>query len=83
MEVLKLTQNADPDKSLYSCYNIEDIIYKVNYLTLARINLSLLKMSLMSSSVHIDNKKKKKFYFLGKGPTQRLVDTMLTANAQY
>ena len=36
----------------------------------------------MSSSVHIDNKKKDISIF-GKGPTQRLDDTMLTAKAQY
>ena len=36
----------------------------------------------MSSSVHIDNKKKH-ILILGKGPTQELDDTMLTAEAQY
>ena len=36
----------------------------------------------MSSSVHIDNKKKY-FLILGKGPTQGLDDTTLTAEAQY
>ena len=36
----------------------------------------------MSSSVHIDNKKKD-ILILGKGPTQGLDDTMLTAEAQY
>ena len=36
----------------------------------------------MSSSVHIDNRKKDISIF-GKGPTQRLDDTMLTAKAQY
>ena len=36
----------------------------------------------MSSSVHIENKKNG-ILILGKGPTQRLDDTMLTAEAQY
>ena len=36
----------------------------------------------MSSSVHIDNKKKD-ILILGIGPTQELDDTMLTAEAQY
>ena len=36
----------------------------------------------MSSSVHIDNKKKD-ILILGKGPTQGLDDSMLTAEAQY
>ena len=36
----------------------------------------------MSSSVHIKNKKKD-ILILGEGPTQRLDDTMLTAEAQY
>ena len=36
----------------------------------------------MSSSVHIDNKKKD-ILIIGKGPTQGLDDTTLTAEAQY
>ena len=36
----------------------------------------------MSSSVHTDNKKKD-ILILGLGPTQGLVDTTLTAEAQY
>ena len=36
----------------------------------------------MTSSVHIDNKKKD-ILILGKGPIQRLHDTMLSAEAQY
>ena len=36
----------------------------------------------MSSSVHIDNKKKDNL-ILGKGPTQGLDDTTLSAEAQY
>ena len=36
----------------------------------------------MSSSVHIDNKKNG-ILILGKGPTQGLDDTTLTAEAQY
>ena len=36
----------------------------------------------MSSSVHIDNKKKD-ILILGKGPTQGLDDTTITAEAQY
>ena len=35
----------------------------------------------MSSSVHIDNKNED-FLILGKGPTQELHDTMLTAEDQ-
>ena len=36
----------------------------------------------MSSSVYVDNKGKD-ILFLGKGPTQGLDDTTLTAEAQY
>ena len=36
----------------------------------------------MSSSMHIDNEKKD-ILILGKGPTQRLDDTTLIAEAQY
>ena len=36
----------------------------------------------MSSSVQVDNKGKD-IFILGKGPTQGLSDTMLTAEAQY
>ena len=36
----------------------------------------------MNSSVHIDNKGKD-IFILGKGPTQGLHDTMLTAKTQY
>ena len=36
----------------------------------------------MSSSVHIDNKNKD-ILILGKGPTQGLSDTTLTAKAKY
>ena len=36
----------------------------------------------MSSSVHADNKKKH-ILILGKGPTQRLDDTALTAEKKY
>ena len=36
----------------------------------------------MSSSVHVDNKKKD-ILILGKGPTKGLDDTTLTSEAQY
>ena len=52
------------------------------YLTIAWVKMSLFFGVDMSSSVHIDNKEKH-ISILGKGPTQGLVNTLLTAEAQY
>ena len=80
---LKIIENDDPDKCSYSGYGVAFT---------SRSDFSLLDGSMgkniiifgvdMSSSVHIDNKKKD-ILILGTGPTQGLDDTMLTAEAQY
>ena len=50
------------------------LVQNFHYLAVAWVKIS--------SSVHIDNKKKD-VLILGKSPTQRLTATMLTAEAQY
>ena len=52
------------------------------YLTIAWVKMPLFFGVDMSSSLHIDNKEKD-ISVLGKGPTQELVNTLLTAEAQY
>ena len=80
---LKIIENDDPDKCSYSGYGVAFT---------SRSDFSLLDGSMgkniiifgvdMSSSVHIDNKKKD-ILTLGFGPKQGLDDTTLTAEAQY
>ena len=80
---VKLAKNPDPDKYAYTCYAI-GFNSCSEYLFLddnAGKNVIVFEGD-MSSSVHIDNKNKDSSIF-GKGPTQRLDDTMLTAKAQY
>ena len=80
---VKLAKNADPVKYVYTGYGIGFD---------SRSEFSLPDVSLgknviifvvdMSSSVHIDNKKKD-ISFFGKSPTKRLDDSTLTTEAQY
>ena len=80
---VKLAKYADPDKYVYTGYGIGFD---------SRSQFSLLDGSVgknpiifgvdMSSSVHIDNKKKY-ILILGKGPMQGLDDTTLKAEAEY
>ena len=80
---LKLTKNADPDKCKYSRYSIGLDLCLEFLLPDGSMGKNLIIFRVyMSSSVHIDNKK---IYILilGKGQTQGLDDTMLTAEAQY
>ena len=69
---MKLAKNTDPDKYVYTGYCVGFDSW--SEFSLPEVN--------MSSSVHIDNKKKH-ILILGKGPTQGLDDTALTAKAQY
>ena len=79
----KLTKNTDPDKYKYSGRGIRfDSRSKVS-LPDGSMGKNVIIFEVdMSSSVHIDNKKKD-ILILGIGPTQGLDDTTLTAEAQY
>ena len=80
---LKIIENDDPDKCSYSGYGVAFT---------SRSDFSLLDGSMgkniiifgvdMSSSVHIDNKKKD-ILILGFAPIQGLAYTTLKAEAQY
>ena len=80
---LKLTRNADPDKYKYSGYGIEFDSRSEFSLPNGSMGKKVIIFGVdMSSSVHIDNKKKD-ILILDKGPTQGLDDTTLTAEAHY
>ena len=80
---VKLATNANPDKYMYSGYGILCDLHSEFSLTGGSIGKNVIVFRAdMSSSVHIDNKGKDTL-ILGKGPTQGLVDTMLTAEAHY
>ena len=80
---VKLTKNADPDKYKYSGYGMgfdsrsEFLLPDGNY-----GKYVVIFGADMSSSVHVDNKEKD-ILVLGKGPTQGLDGTTLTAEAKY
>ena len=77
-----LTKNADIDKCKYSGYGIWFDRRSSFSLPSGRFGQNILIFGVdMSSSTHIDNKKKK-ILILGKGPTQRLKHT-LTAEKTY
>ena len=57
-------------------------IQSFHYLTVARVKMSFFFGVDMSSSMYIDNTEKD-ILILGKGSTQALDDTTLTAEAQY
>ena len=79
---VKLAKNADPDKYLYSGYSIGiDLRLEIS-LPDGSVGKNVIICGVdMSSSVHIDNKKKD-ISILGKNPTQRLDDTTLKAEAE-
>ena len=80
---LKLTRNADPDKYKYSGYGIEFDSRSEFSLPNGSMGKKVIIFGVdMSSSVHIDNKKKD-ILILDKGATQGLDDTTLTAEAHY
>ena len=71
---VKLTKNDDPNESKYSSYGIgSDSSMGKNV---------IISWADMGSSVHIDNKGKD-IWLLGKGTTQGLDGTTLSAEAQY
>ena len=81
---VKLTANADPDKYKYSSHGIGFDAGGSSLLSDGSgfgKNLIMFGAD-MSSSVHIDNKKKY-ILILGKGQTQGLDDTTLTAEKDY
>ena len=81
---VKLTKNADPDRCRYSGYGI-------GFDTRGSFSFSdssgsgrngIIVGADMSSSAHVDNKKKN-ILILDKGPTQGLDDTTLTTEKEY
>ena len=80
---VKLATKADPDKSVYSGYDIGFDSRSEFSLTHGSVGKNVIIFWVdMSSFVHIDNKWKD-ILILGKGLTQELTDTKLTAEAQY
>ena len=76
---VKLAKNADPDKYVYIGYgNESDSVQSFHYLTK---NVIIFGVD-MTSSRHIDNKKKH-ISILGRDPVQILDDTTLIVEAQY
>ena len=80
---VKLAKNADPDKYVYSGYSIGfDSCSKFSLLDdVVGKNVIIFGVDI-SSSVHVDNRKKE-ILILRIGPVQGLHDTTLTAKAQY
>ena len=80
---IKLTKNADPDKHKYTGHGrgfdspLEFLFTDGNY-----GKPVIISGPDMSSSVHVDNKRKD-IFILGEGPTHRLDGTTLTAEAKY
>ena len=80
---VKLAKNVDPDKYMYSGYGTGFNSRSEFSLPNVSVNKNVIIFGVdMSSSVHIDNKKKD-VIILGKVPTQGLDYTTLTAEAQY
>ena len=80
---VKLAKNIDPDKYIYSCYGIGFDSSSELSLPDGTMGKNIIIIGVdMSSSVHIDNKKKDILIF-GIGPTPGLDLTTLTAEAQY
>ena len=76
---VKLTKNAGSDKYKYSVYGIGfDSRSKISFTNESMRKNDIIFGVGMSSSVHIDNKKKDNLV-LGEGPTQELDDTILAA----
>ena len=77
----KLSKNADPDEYVYSGCGICVNSRSKFLLPDGSVGKNDIIFGIdMSSSVHIDNKNKD-ILILGKGPTQGLDDTTLTAGA--
>ena len=80
---VKLPKNADRDKEVYSDYGIRFDLRSEFSLTDGSVGKNVIIFGVdMSSSVHIDNKKKD-ILIPGLDPTQGLDDLTLTAEAQY
>ena len=80
---VKLPKNADRDKEVYSDYGIRFDLRSEFSLTDGSVGKNVIIFGVdMSSSVHIDNKKKD-ILIPGLDPTQELDDLTLTAEAQY
>ena len=80
--VVKLIRNADTDKYKYSGYGTGfDRCETFSIANGFGKNVTVFGVD-MSSSVHVDNKKKD-LLILGEAPTQELDDTTLTAGKKY
>ena len=80
---VKLAKNPDPDKYVYNGYGVGFNSRSEFSLADGSMGKNVIIFGVdMSSSVHIDNKKKD-ILVLDLGPTQALDDTTLTAEAQY
>ena len=80
---VKLTKNADPDKHIYTGYGIGFDLHSEFLLPDSSMGKNVIIFGVdMSSSVHIDSGKKY-ILILGKGSTQGLDDTTITAQTQY
>ena len=78
---VKLTKNPDPDKYVYSGYGTEFDLRSEFSLPDGILGKNVINLGIdMSSSVHIDNKKKY-ILVLGIGPIQISDDTTLTPEA--
>ena len=80
---VKITKNADPDKYSYSGYGNgfgSGSLFSIPNFDWGK-NAVIFRVEI-SSSVHIDNNNRN-ILILGKGPTQGLDDTRLTAEAEY
>ena len=79
----KLTKNADSGKYSYSVYSISFDVHGTFSLPNRSFGKNVVIFGAdMSSSVHINNKEKD-ILILGRGPTQGLDDTTLTAKTEY
>ena len=80
---VKITKTVDRGKYVYTDYDIGFSMRSEFSLPDGSMSKNVIIFGVdMSSSVHIDNKKKD-ILILGKGTTQGLDDTSLTAEAQY
>ena len=80
---VKLAKNVDLDKYVYIGYGIGFDLHSKFLLPDAGVGKNVITFGVnMCSPMYIDNNKKD-ILILGKGPTQGLNDTTLTAKAQY
>ena len=80
---VKLAKNADPDKYVYSGYGTGFDSRSEFSLPDSSMCKNVINFGVdMTSSMHIDSKQKD-ILILGFGPTQRLDDNTLSAEAQY